>query len=1178
MSQPPAPSPLGLLHAVPLSAYFADAFGLVYGCSPSSSSLAPHPCGGPPGYTAGGKRRRSSVSCASAQGTTQSSELHAGTVDAGHVAEAGDGSVPPTHAAEAGTLLLVPTATSLTRLGPSGSWLSSQPPSAPEEEGSGGCAAVESQARASPPTDEGSKTANTAELAALLHPALLECYRVEDALLQRRREAAAKEAGTRLCAAAPMSEEKLWRAMRRPCPASLPASPGAFERTLDLIESQKRRRREQSERLEAQAREIARVKELPILVEDAVRYAKELVEWSCKGGGGGNTGVCHAEAATPHSDEPTADDRRLPAVTTPVCAGSAASDDKEASQMLYAKFPPPLFHTSSFAAGVGRLLRWVRTWQRAMPRGVTVVRPPPAKAGDKNKCGGRTNWVVAKKATLQLRAAAPSLRQGRQRRGEVETSGSSSSLDAEASEGANGHGPASTVVHRRNEEARLQKRTARQRYHDNWMRMADSMLGGGDGRIASAPIGGGSPLEPREESEYGLASDHVMYDEYGNRLRSVRLAKKMAEKRALREEAQKAREQRRGYFARAEEEARSVRRTLFDEVSDSGSDDASDDSNDDVTNIAVLHGPCGVGKTAIVYLVAEILGYRVVEMNTSVRRCPKNIDRLLSEVTRSRRLSDLGTGRAMLSIEEELKKLKKEHAAPLAAAAAAAATTTATAPTPARKERNGKSKWKGNAISAEAVTAFFRPRVKAEPPEVVLVDAVSTAAVDDKGGKRQEGTSVNVGATLAAAAAATAAGPACGGPDGTTRTLLLFEDADVILGDEAMKPFYAAVRELAQRSKVPIVVTMSSTASTSARPVAAPAQDVEPVQTVPIDAAQVSQFFGKRTPFTAIEPMPRSALFTQLLLVAAVERGLVAVQRGAPPCREERDEGEVGAGGGLHRARATAMDPALPATPLELLLVRDVEKFQRLADAIRGEVYSDDTGTASQLPRELTDVRRWLNRLQYLRLVEHWPTPVTLREPRQEECMAGEVCILPTQLEACADRMEVAGLRSHWDRQLGRVLRAPAYVSSAACSTWEWQQFQYAEEVAADANANSTWGDGVAGEARSSNGNNSSGEVVPKLQADASAAAGLAEVLQGAVPIGAVVQPRHREGVDVVRGRCTTTTQERIDAFGAWWRRTRKTDAIKSFVAARSSAAYEDVVGFGCLLQQTSPTGKGLSG
>ncbi|RNF06339.1 hypothetical protein TraAM80_04036 [Trypanosoma rangeli] len=1193
MSLQPAPSSHGLVHAVSLPAYFADGFRLVTASSPFASrhhtgdkdpctaaagSTAPQLCSGFFGYTAGGKRRRSSMSCTSTQAITPSSEFHGETVEANHVEEAVDDTFSPAHTAE-GSLLLVPTATSLTRLGPSGSWLNSPPPNAPEE---GSNAAVEAQPRISPHSDGGSKKANMAELASLLHPALLECYRAEDEQLQRRREEATREEGTRLCATVSTTEERLGRAVPRSCHASSPASPGVFERTLVHIEAQKRRRREQSERLEAQVREIARVKELPILVEDAVRYAQQLVEWSGKGGGSSNMRVCHTEAGTVHPDEATVDNNRLPAVTTPLCA---ASDSREASQMLYAKFPPPLFHTSSFAAGVGRLLRWVRTWQRAMPRGAAAAESPHTKKGeDKKQCDGKPKGVGANKMTKKavLKSCAASCpQQGRQRRGQLETGRSGILLNEEVSEGENDNDRASMAVNRKNDDVPTQKRTALQRYHDDWMRMADRMLGGRNGHIVLTPVSGGSPLEPREETEYGLASDRIMYDEYGNRLRSVRLAKKMAEKRALHEEAQKVKEQQRGYFARAEEGTRSIRRALFDEVSDSGSEDASDDSSDDVTNIAVLHGPCGVGKTAIVYLVAEILGYRVVEMNTSVRRCPKNIDRLLSEVTRSRRLSDLATGRAMISIEEELKKLKNEHASSLAAAAAAAASASASAV----KEKNGKNKRKGNGISAEAVAEFFRPRVKAETSEVVMVDADSTAAtvepshevrvlhaaVKDRYGKCKGKTTANMDATLA-----TEGAPACGSPEDTTRTLLLFEDADVILGDEAMKPFYAAVRDLAKRSKVPIVVTMSSTASMSSRPAATPAQDAETVQTVPMDAAQVSHLFGKRTAFTAVEPMSRSALFTQLLLVAAVEQGLVVVQRGAPFSSNEKDEGDEG----LHRETAT--EPALSATSPELVLVRDVGKFQRLADVIRREVYKDDMERPSRLLCNTADVRRWLNRLQYLRLVEQWPTPATLCDSRHDKCVVGEVCMLSTQLEAWNDVMEVAGIQSHWDTQLGRVLRVPAYAGATASSTWEWQQFQYAEEIAADANVNCTWGDGVFGETHGSSSNSSnSGDVVPKTETDASAATGLAEVLQSVVPNDGFIRPKQRGGVEIVDamcGGCTTTTRERIDAFGAWWQRTRKTDAIKSFVVARSSTAYEDVIGFGCLLQQSSIMGKGPNG
>ncbi|KAF8277041.1 Replication Factor C Subunit 1-related protein [Trypanosoma cruzi] len=1187
MSLPPRLSSCSLVHTVSLSAFFEDGFRLASSSSPCLSRHhtgdagqccttaeernVPSPCGGPAEYRAGEKRIRLSLSCTSTQDITPSSEGKMESADLLSGDGAEEGKLLPFHKDDA-SLLLEPAAASLVRLGPSGSWLGSPPRSVPEK-----CDGVSGEEQRWTPSlpKGGNETANSAELASLLHTALLECYREEDELLKRGREVAVSKKETRHCAPKLVTEEKMERAeMRhRPSPSNSSSSSGTFERMVDYIHAQKRRRLEQSERLEIQVRDIARVKELPVLVEDAVRYAQQLFEWSCKCGGN-DKGAFLAEAGAVHSDESTLDDTCSPSGTRPVFAGSTASDNREANNMLYAKFPPPLFRTSSFAAAVGRLLRWVRTWQRAMPGGVSVTESIPTKAGDKTQRNGSTKGAASRKMSTKavLKLSSASCQQRERHVRQLETRENSGSLNDDGGEREEeDDGRVAMASNRKKEEGHKHKRTALQSYRDDWICMADQMLGNSNRHITPSPFRSGSPFESIEEKEYGLATDRVIYDEYGNRLRSVRLAKKMAEERALYEEAQKAREQRRGYFARAEEETRSTRRALFDEVSDSGSDEMSDDSNEDVTNIAVLHGPCGVGKTAIVYLVAEILGYRVVEMNTSVRRCPKNIDRLFSEVTRSRRLSGLAAGKAMVSIEEELKKLKSEHAAALAAVSATASEISET--TSLKKKKKKK-----NVISAKAVAAFFRPRVRAKSSEVILVDGSPTVsatvpphdkqvlnhAEDCKYGKRDGEASVTVE-------------PIFGGHEGTTRTLLLFEDADVILGDETMKSFYTAVRDLAQRSKVPIIVTISSSASSSSSsPTTTTMQEPEAVQIVPLDAAQVSHFFGKRTPFTAIEPMSRAALFAQLLVVAAVERGLVMVQGGAAPHREEKDE----VGSSLNHKKRRTEEPMLPSTPLELVMVKDVTKFRQLADAIRSEVYNDDLETSSLPLNDPADVRLWLNRLQYLLLVEQWPASATSMGSRHDECIFGGTRILPRKTDACSNAMQFAGVKSHWDTQLGRVLRAPEYERPAVSSIWEWQEFQYAEEIAADINANYKCSDGFIWETRGSNNSNGS-VLLTTPQVEVPIAVELAEVLQGVFPNDVFCQQKCKggvESVDGVRRRCTTTTRERIDAFGAWWRRTKKKDAVKFHVAARSATAYEDLIGFSCLLQQASPVGKGISG
>ncbi|KEG12214.1 hypothetical protein DQ04_01891030 [Trypanosoma grayi] len=1199
------------LHAVSLPEFFADGFALATSSSPSSSPQHPTGCEARAsaattamavqqqqqwprcavcvGPTAGTKRARSLGSLPSTHGITPSSDH---TIDSTDANIAHDADVAKLRAIPDGDslLLLAPAATSLFRMEPCGSWSFTSQPGVTDEGDTVACAEAH----------------QTGDLATLLHAVLQQCYRTEDELQKRWRE----EEEERERAGA--QQEDAGTVMARGGSTS-PSSP--FERMVDHILAQKRRRRHQSQRLESQMRDIARVKELPLIVEDAVCYAHQIMEWcgksgnsssSSSSGGCGGGSVCHAEANVVNSEASSPEENPITTATGPVCAGTTSADTREGGQMLYAKFPPPLFRTSSFAAGVARLLRWVRTWQRASPTEAASAKTSRGEQGDgsrsrrdRSTSGMKGKGAAAKgasnnKAVLRLESASRQ-RQGNGGRRHLDesesiSSSSSSSLSGETMPKESIDGRVSACADRSKTENSFHKRSALQRYRNKWVLMADKTLGeksnsnrGGGGTGVLTP-NAGSPLGQCDEVEYGLTSDHVMYDEYGNRLRSVRLARKMAEQRAQEEEVQKMREQRRGYFARADEITRATRRALFNSLSDNDSDGTSDDANDDVTNIAVLHGPCGVGKTAIVYLVAEILGYRVVEMNTSVRRCPKNIDRLLSELTRSRRLSGLAAGKAVVSIEDELKKLKSEHAAAAAAVAVCPKKT---------------SQKKSNVISAKAVAAFFKPRVKAAPSdEFIHVDvdhttdtsktetktAAAAAAdveviVDDGCKHGRNDAKTNTALDVAVAPAAGTAASSNGGREGATQTLLLFEDADVILGDEAMKPFYAAVRDLAQRSKVPIVVTVSSPASvggSSGRSSTSVAHDPDAVHVVPMGAAQVAHFLGKQTPFTGIEPMARSTLFAQLLVVAAVERGLLSLQSevavgcaSSVPSFSEEGEQAVGA-----------------------VVVRDVAEFQRLADALRREVYGEEGESQYMAAREHhTDMRQWLNRLHYLLLEEQWPSkassvPQSLAaatvscddDGGGDDSDSGKVtCILPTHVKERGSALEACNAQSEWDTCLGRVLRAPICASPAVPSSWEYHQFQYAEEIAAAVNGSDTWGDNLIGEMRSNNNNNNNGDP-PQLS----------------LPVRAVLPPEGltdvlRKTVCDVHGRCKaampfdgvrdySTTSDRLDAFGGWWRRTRRADAAKLFVAARSADAYEDIIGFGSLLQQQQqPSGAGKS-
>ncbi|KYQ56478.1 ATPase family AAA domain-containing protein 5 [Trachymyrmex zeteki] len=85
------------------------------------------------------------------------------------------------------------------------------------------------------------------------------------------------------------------------------------------------------------------------------------------------------------------------------------------------------------------------------------------------------------------------------------------------------------------------------------------------------------------------------------------------------------------------------RASLTKENDDSSGDefyssDCSSSSNIENNQIAVLLGPHGSGKSASVYVIAEELGYSVIEVNASSKRTGKRILKELEEATKSHRI------------------------------------------------------------------------------------------------------------------------------------------------------------------------------------------------------------------------------------------------------------------------------------------------------------------------------------------------------------------------------------------------------------------------------------------------------------------------------------------------------------------------------------------------------------
>ncbi|KAG5502664.1 hypothetical protein JIQ42_05733 [Leishmania sp. Namibia] len=312
-------------------------------------------------------------------------------------------------------------------------------------------------------------------------------------------------------------------------------------------------------------------------------------------------------------------------------------------------------------------------------------------------------------------------------------------------------------------------------------------------------------------------------------------------------------------------------------------------AKDELTNIAVLSGPTGSGKTAAVYVAAQLLGFRVVEMNASVRRCSKTVEHLLAELTRSYRLSGLRLGSiGGFNAEEELAKLKQQHAVMVERVRAEAEAAERKA------ELKKREALKANSISAQAVARFFaKGSGRAAEP----------SSKADKGAKGKDAAKqvadVNVVSETLASASATAwaSPPPSGAAPGTpvdAGTLLLFEDADVLLGDECAKPFYAAIRDLAHRSKVPIVVTVSSD------PAAGQRYDTEPL------LALLDGQLQQRHPTPTSPASVLQHTYWQLCNAVGLNSTMAALDAAQQALQVEADRGNRGASAATTIAMAAA--------------------------------------------------------------------------------------------------------------------------------------------------------------------------------------------------------------------------------------------------------------------------------
>mmetsp|Transcript_41130 Transcript_41130/g.80683 ORF Transcript_41130/g.80683 Transcript_41130/m.80683 type:complete len:1690 (-) Transcript_41130:48-5117(-) len=98
--------------------------------------------------------------------------------------------------------------------------------------------------------------------------------------------------------------------------------------------------------------------------------------------------------------------------------------------------------------------------------------------------------------------------------------------------------------------------------------------------------------------------------------------------------------------------------------SDSDFNDYFDDPDEDVaagpTNVVLLNGPFGIGKTLSVYTCAKQTGYKVLEINACQRRGATEIMKICGEATQSHRLSLEPTKESQLHSSKKIKKKDKQ--------------------------------------------------------------------------------------------------------------------------------------------------------------------------------------------------------------------------------------------------------------------------------------------------------------------------------------------------------------------------------------------------------------------------------------------------------------------------------------------------------------------------------------
>lgn len=401
-----------------------------------------------------------------------------------------------------------------------------------------------------------------------------------------------------------------------------------------------------------------------------------------------------------------------------------------------------------------------------------------------------------------------------------------------------------------------------------------------------------SPLA-QEEGGGSILESSFLFDSRGRR-HSARIARNEALERQREEEEERMRQQQKGYFSN------DTSGLFRGGVSTAGGEGS-------MTNMVVVTGPCGIGKTAAAYYVAGRMGYRVVEINTSAKRSPKMLERLIAEATQSRQIQTrVASGRCELekwrAEAEEKKRLeaaaanevrKRQEADEAAARAKREIEDAANREEARRQAKRAAGVKKENGISKAAIASFFQPtRVKSKPPppDAVVLDVdeteKATPQVVERVGDEDDSISI-IEPTTTLPPPPDPPKEICSGRAPTRKRarnetidvaqppapivvmeetephkqqqqqqerfpLILIESADVMMDDELQRPFYAAIRAMASESKYPIILTANE-----------------------MSAQQVASYFGTGTPHATMEPPQALHAVPQLLALILVEQRLV---------------------------------------------------------------------------------------------------------------------------------------------------------------------------------------------------------------------------------------------------------------------------------------------------------------